>query len=172
MLKGKKKGSAKRKMIVNLAKPIHGQRVEDTARSARKNVEPEGSRQRERKRCPHRFYYNLVFCGYEMVECAKLMKINLTTQERLSHKALKWKVSELRKQERRYREGLTMNNEKLERTVNEMEAGEKKFVKFYGVECGCETSEVPKRGTAERDSSNGSRGSPELSGSPEVRSPT
>lgn len=57
-----------------------------------------------------------------MDDCTVLKEMNSTARKALSNKALNWKANEGAKQERRDRAELASKNEKLERTLNELES--------------------------------------------------
>lgn len=111
VLKKGARSSGRETLIVGSAEPFCEQRVNDMARSARESAEPRKYRQGGKKTDLQGFYYSRVVRSNEVVNCAVLIEMNLTAREMLSHKAVNWKLKELRKQERRDREELRSKSE-------------------------------------------------------------
>lgn len=130
-------GSGEEKVLLGLAKPFRGQRVENMVRSATDNAQRWEFQEKGRKAGLQGFYYRRVFRITELVDCAVLKEINLTAREVLSQKALNWKVNELGKQKRRTREQSGSRNERLRRALNELEAAEKTTARLEGAVQGC-----------------------------------
>lgn len=95
-------GRVERKVIADSAEPFCKQRVENTVRNARENAGRRTCQQSGGRTCLHGFYHTCrrVFRGSEVVNCAVLREVKLTSQDVLTHRFLNWKLHELDKEER------------------------------------------------------------------------
>lgn len=112
--------SRKEKVIVGSAALISGRSVENMVESAREKAEHRKRRQRGRKACLHGLYFRRVFCGSKMADCAILREANVTAREVVSHRALNWKLSEVRKPQRGNREELAGENARLKNELRRL----------------------------------------------------
>lgn len=95
--------------------------------------------------------------------------MNLTVLQVLSHRDFNKRLYELGTQER---EDIQELQKKSERLKNEVRAAKERTAKIETIVADDEVRQDPKRGTAERESSTGSRVGSKSSDSPEVRSST
>lgn len=81
-------GSGEEKLIVGSAQLFDEQGVEYMVTIAKKSAEPQECQQGKRKTCQHGFYSRPVFSSNKVAECPLLRKMNFTSQEVMSHRAL------------------------------------------------------------------------------------
>lgn len=108
-------GSGEGKVNVRSAERFTEKGVKDVMGRARENAKPWEGPQGGRKTNPHSFYYNIVFCSEEVMECTVLREMNLVGREVLSRKALDTKLTKLLKQKWRCRAELARKRAELKK---------------------------------------------------------